>query len=149
MAEEEVKEEKKSEEETPELTPPEAPPPLVTPPDETEERHWRSLAIYAILALLVAIGVVFGGRWIYHQFNKPATKPAPTRPTSPPSTAPSTPTKPSPTPSPIPSTSQGQPAAGQGGQIANTGPGDVVAIFIAASLAAAALHYIITLRRPS
>lgn len=138
MAEEEEREEEKA---------PEAPPPLTVPPEEEEGRHWLRPWIYGILALAVVVLVVFGGRWIYHQASKPISKPTPTRPTSPP---PSPTTKPTQPPSTAPSgQSAGQTAAGQGGQITETGPGDVVAIFIGASLAAAALHYIYQLRKPT
>lgn len=159
MAEEQVREKEVTSEKgaTPEFAPPPvAPPPIVTQVHRREGRRWTILATYLIVALLVAAGVVFGGRWIYHKVHKSNNaQPAPASggkvPQAPTSTnkqsgASSSTNKPS-TSSGQSSSSQPPTSTPQGGQITNTGPGDVIAIFVASSLAAAALHYIISLRR--
>ncbi|HEY5550236.1 MAG TPA: hypothetical protein VIK37_03525 [Candidatus Saccharimonadales bacterium] len=138
--------------ESPRTKPPETPPPIITQtPTRGEGRQWMMLLIYMVIALIVAAGVVLGGRWVYNQVrnNEPAkvTTPTSNRATETPAatggqsgtSSQEPPSQPSPTPTPSPST--------QGSQIANTGPGEVVAIFVTATLTAAGLHYIYQLRR--
>lgn len=135
---------------SPATRPPEAPPPIITQARAREGRQWLMLLVYLLIALVVAAGVVLGGRWVYNNVrDEPAQEvttttsdrenesPAPTG--NQPGTSPGTTTNPPPTPTPNPST--------QGGQIADTGPGDTVAIFVGVSTVMAGLHYIITRRR--
>ena len=123
--------------------------------EEHRERRWLMLIVYFLMALAVAILVVFGGRWLYRTVahkNKPATTtqqtsnpPAGGTPQQP-TASPSTPTTPTPTPQ------QGTPAprpTTQASQLPNNGPGDVLAIFVGTALAVGGLHYILTLRRSS
>ena len=98
------------------------------------------VALYIILALLVATVVVFAGRWIYQQITD--KKPAPPAGTGQgQAPAPPEPTQPT-TPSP-----GGQPSAG--GQLPNNGPGDVVALFVGTAIVVGGLHYLYSLRRQS
>ncbi len=142
--------------------------PIATPsvPDYQlhTERQWPALIIYTVLALAVAVLVVFGGRWIYHKVhhsNKPTPAPAsnnlPPQPftaANPPSSQSSSGSSSSPSSSSSNSASNSsstvpsnnsQPAKNT--SLPNTGPGDVVAIFVTASLAAAGAHYIYNLRK--
>lgn len=138
--------------ETPKASPPETPPPIITQVRRREGRQWTMLLIYMLIALIVAAGVVLGGRWIYNSVrdNEPAKETATTteRTVEPPAaTAPNqsgaAPQAPSNQPSPTPTPS----TARQGDELADTGPGEVIALFIAATVAASGLHYIISLRR--
>lgn len=126
---------------------------IIPPPGgQTEIRQvnrpsWVILLGAAVAILLISTGLVFGGRWVYRSIkNEPAkqpvsqptpstTTPSPQPPagtTKPPAPQPSPPSgTPSPTPTPLP----------------QNGPGEVAALFIGASLAAAGLHYLISLRR--
>lgn len=118
------------------------------------ERQWPALIIYSVLAIAVAILVVFGGRWVYHKVhnsNKPTPAPAGNNsPAAPSDNQPTnqntqnTPNNPNSNASSQPS-STSQPA--QNTALPNTGPGDVVAIFAAVTIAAAGLHYIYVLRK--
>ncbi len=147
---------RKVEEEVIEEAPPAAPPPLVTP-----ERGYRGLPIlaaYLALALIVVLAVVLGGRWLYNRSQQEPNKQPTTATNQPPARpAPTTTRKPSGSGSnstgQTPSGSQGSgqtntPATGsQGGELAQTGPGDTVALFISTAIAMAALHYAVQLRR--
>jgi hypothetical protein len=108
----------------------------------------RTLA--AILAALVLIVlIVLLARWIYHKTHHTVAPTPTTGQQSPARPASNTQSGAQPAsggssaaqPSPSPSGSAANPP------IANTGPGNVVAIFAGVSLAAAGLHYIITVRR--
>jgi hypothetical protein len=100
------------------------------------------LAILIIAALLV-----LGARWIYHKTHH-TVKPAPANTKSLPRIPAGSTNKTSPSsPQTAGSTSKSSPAAGTKTPITNTGPGDVVAIFVGAGLAAAGLHYVWSLRR--
>jgi len=113
--------------------------------------------IYGAAALLVILVLIFGGRFVHHYWDSHHHKnltPANTKllPTNPNGTSQS---KPNPNVKPnsnsssnssnsTPSTSGSSTASGQ---IPNTGPGDVAAIFVASAIAAAGLHYVIRLRK--
>jgi|SRR5579859_7652945 len=135
--------------------------------------HWLHLVLYLITSLIFAFFLVLGGRWVYHKThhksqiattstantspaptanNVPAAPQAPAPPKSSPSAkTPATsgnkstqPTQSSPPyqQSPNPSPSQTSPA-----QVPNTGPGNIAGIFIVVSVAAAALHYLVSTRK--
>lgn len=128
---------------------------------ETTERRWPTLIGYMLLALLVASFVVLGGKWVYNRFAGSADEtPKPVKIDTESKKAgtenedkktatnenannssesgqngsaenKNESTNPSPTPSSLP----------------NNGPGEVIALFVGSSLAAAGLHYIVSLRR--
>lgn len=134
--------------ETPE--PPIEPPPVtvedITSLEERRERRWLMLIVYFLMALAVAILVVFGGRWAYRAIthkNKPATtnQPAGNNVPQEPTTTPTTPITPTPTAQP------GTTTPSQTAQLPNNGPGNIAAIFIGTALAVSALHYLYSLRR--
>ena len=107
------------------------------------------LFVYFLVALAFAVLVVLLGRWIYHRVHKDETnKPQTTSNTTPP---------------PVSSTSN-TPASGTSNssnssssthtttpptstQVPNTGPGDVVGLFIGTALLVGGLHFIYGLRR--
>lgn len=141
----------------PRTTPPETPPPIVSMRPTREGRQWAMLLIYLLIALVVAASVVFGGRWLYNTIRdepaqetttttdrsaEPPTAPAPSQPGTAPQAPPPQPT-PTPQPTPAPTLST------QGAQIANTGPGETIAIFVGASALAGGIHYLITQRKRS
>lgn len=62
--------------------PPEAAPqPIPYELHKKEGRHWPILLVYFLLALIVATGVVFAGRWAYHKVSntEPNPKSTPTQ----------------------------------------------------------------------
>ena len=127
---------------------------------ETRERRWPTLLGYMLLALLVATAIVLSGKWLYNQFagsaddtpkpvsiktdskkqtdstnaNKSEDKKAARSGSSSTSNGNSENNDNSPSTSPSPTA------------LPNNGPGQVIALFVSTSLAAAGLHYIITLR---
>jgi hypothetical protein len=120
------------------------------PSQKTEHGQGIVRIIAAILAgIILIVLIVLLARWIYHSAHHAVTP-------APPSTSLKTPAV-----SPDNNTSGAQPSSGTpptaspnnptsapaAPQITNTGPGDVVAIFAGAALAAAGLHYIISVRR--
>ena len=121
---------------------------------ERAPRRWPVLVIYLIIALLVAGLLVFGARGIYRHYHKSATKTvqANKRPTEPATNAPGSSNT---TNSSSGSKNNSSPqsansqSASTSGTLPNSGPGQVVGLFIGASLAAAGLHYVINLRRNS
>lgn len=129
--------------------------------NQPSERRWPLLLAYLLAAVLVALILVFGGRWVYRKVtnNEPAPAPNPVQPAGtnlpaqPDTSRESGGSSPSPSPTPTPSTpSSPNPGTNQNptppsGQLPNNGPGDVIALFVGTSLAAAALHYIVSLRR--
>lgn len=129
------------------------PPPAVPPmppvmPDEFhvhENRRWPVLLVYTILALLVAVMVVFAGRWIYRKTTNHTAKTTTTNQGNVPAAPPTN------TESNNPTNSNSTGAEGKpittNGQLPNNGPGDVVAIFVGATLVVGGLHYLYGLRR--
>jgi hypothetical protein len=110
---------------------------------EREGRRWPVILIYTVLAFLVAVAVVFAGRWIYHKTTHQTTK------TTKPEAADTSklPAVPSGSTSANTNPSTTQNTTPASGQLPNNGPGDVVAIFVGTALAVSGLHYIYTLRR--
>jgi hypothetical protein len=132
---------------------------------ENRERAWVAwlLAIATLFAtVLVVLGLYFGGRWAYRKINNTDNKntatvqtdtakdkntTAPTNPSQPTSSnpsSPSTPTAPTNTGSTAaPATSGTTTAPGaqaRNPNLPNTGPGDILAIFIVTSIAGAIFY---------
>lgn len=118
--------------------------------EHRSDRSWPMILFYIALALLVALIVVLAGRFIYHKVHKNQSKSTTTTSSvsgsgtasgssTSQTSAPAT-TTPAPTTTTTPANT---------GQLPNNGPGDVVALFVGVTLAAAGLHYIYQLRRQS
>ena len=148
-----ARDDERVEKRTTRTAPPAAPPPIVSDFNRPERSQWARLAAYLALALIIVGAVVLGGRWLYNNSkdNEPQ-KPAPTvndTPKKEPTTTKKKPTQPTRQPSTT-ATGQDEQASGERArELANTGPGEVAAIFAGTALAAASLHYIVQLRRTS
>lgn len=113
------------------------------------DRRWPMLFAALAVALVIALGLFYGGRWAYRSIF------GDDEPTVPVVQAPkkdTTTTQPGATPQPPSPQTGGTPTASpntgpSATEIPNSGPGEVVSLFIASSIAAAGLHYIFTLRR--
>jgi cytoskeletal protein RodZ len=116
--------------------------------DSSGARQWIMLALYILMALVVAILVVMAARWIYHKVhdtNGPNPTPVAPQVVAP---VPEAPPKKSPSPAPVtPRSSSSHSTTANPSTIPNNGPGDVVALFAGVSLAAAGLHYAFVLKR--
>lgn len=145
--------------ELPEPTVPKSTPqlePVVHVMNEKQKRHLPTLVGYILAAFLVAIAVVWFGRWLYQKTTHKTTQPAPTANTS---KVPDQPTN---------NTTAGQTTSGSptftsstntnnnstsntstNSQLPNSGPGDVIAIFIGASVVFGGIHYLFSLRHSS
>lgn len=120
-----------------------------------EQEDGQSLVqtiIMVIGAIILVVLLVLFARWIYHKVHSDQTSTTGTS-QSPLSTG-SNQAQPGVNQQPArpsnPGTSNGtspQSAPNQNKTITNTGPGNVVAVFAGSTLAAAGLHYIISLRR--
>ncbi|MBI2589034.1 hypothetical protein HYW35_02425 [Candidatus Saccharibacteria bacterium] len=143
-------------------TAPVIPPPVVHEFHEKPGRRWPIVVAYLLAALIVAVIVVYLARWIYHKTTHQTTKPVPAANTSKVPEAPVTTVTPNQTPSSATTPSSGTspdsssgavanqnqtPQSGANGQLPNSGPGDVVAIFLGVSLIFGGLHYLLSLRR--
>lgn len=107
---------------------------------------WVRLAAATVLAVILVILIVLLARWIYHKAHNhsgPSTSTSQNTPAASVNNPPAA-SRPS---SPDNSSSSSGSSKSSSGQITNTGPGDVAAIFIGASLAAGGLHYLISVRR--
>lgn len=150
----------------PAATAPLIPPPVVHEFHERPGRRWPVVIGYLLAALLVAIAVVYLARWIYHKVspaNKPLSIPASNVSGNPPPSPPATPSQTPAANSQSPgsgsssglSSNTGQSGqtstrqSGASGQLPNSGPGDVVAIFVGVSLIFGGLHFLYGLRRPN
>lgn len=107
--------------------------------------------ILAIIAVIAVVLLILLARWIYHSVHNtsdttPASgnltvqSPGASRQTANPQSSSSSNSSSSPS-------SAGQSSASAKSSLPNNGPGDVAAVFAGASLAAAGLHYIISLRK--
>jgi hypothetical protein len=116
--------------------------------DSSGPRQWIMLALYILMALVVAILVVMEARWVYHKVhNNNGPNPTPVAPqvVAP---APEAPPKKSPNPVPVaPPSSSSHSTTANPNTIPNNGPGDVAALFVGISLASAGLHYAFALKR--
>lgn len=134
-------------------------------PDEPAASRWLRAVISLIVLALILIALFLGGRWIYNTlFNdKPSTPAQISGPGTAPGSNPaqdqkdktksgsnsttSTTTERSNSPAqstPTPTTAS---TPTTGGELPDSGPGSVLAVFAGVSLAAAGLHYIVTQRR--
>ena len=114
---------------------------IATEQEPASRQNWPMLLALTIAALAFAILVVFGGRFIYHKLHHPLN-PAPASSSSLPKSFSS-----SSAPTSGSVTKPGSSSSSTNQQLANSGPGDVVAIFVASSFAAASLHFIVSLRK--
>jgi hypothetical protein len=124
------------------------PPGMMSEPQPSNKARWPILLIYGLGALVVAILLVFGGRWIYRSVTDNSPAPAPQTQISQNRSNQSTQqpqksTTPSPSPSSTGTNSQGKTPSPTPNppSLPSNGPGDVAALFIIVSLAAAWLHY--------
>ena len=105
-------------------------------------RRLPMLFIALAVALLVALALFYGARWVYRSiFDSDEPEPVSVQTTGDSTLSPQENATPQPSPTPT-TTPTPNPNA-----LPNNGPGDVAAIFAGTSLAAAGLHYIISLRR--
>lgn len=138
------------------------------PVERTEHGHaWARLAAAIVLGVILIVLIVLLARWIYHKAHTNAPTTSPTSQKQPALSANNKPANPAPgsesnnpssnsSSSSSSNTNSGATAnastttnnsAANPSQITNTGPGDVAAIFVGASLVAGGLHYLITVRR--
>lgn len=121
--------------------------------EERRGRRWLMLIVYFLMALAVAILVVFGGRWAYRAITDKDKKPPTTEQpsgsgTQPAPTAPPAAPTPTPTPTPSPSpTTPTPPSSPQTTQLPDNGPGNIAILFVGVALVTGGLHYIYSLRR--
>lgn len=114
---------------------------------ETEQepavnRNWPMLLALAVAVFAFAVLLFFAGRWVYHELHHDSTaKPTPAVNKGP--------TGPSGNSSFTSTSKSNSSALATNSQLANTGPGNIAAIFLISSFAAASLHYIIGLRKQS
>lgn len=145
---------------------------LISPPSEIQEPvdeveyrdqsgpRWPLIAGLLIAALVVAVALVFGGRWVYQKLTQDETPttsvqpgsneqlpaaPDTNKPVTPPAAGTTPPTDTTPPPPNRPQTSPTPPS----GELPNSGPGQTVALFVSSSLIAAGLHFVLSLRRQS
>lgn len=128
--------------------------PVVHVMHEQKARKLLTIAVYILAAFLVSVIVIWFGKWLYDKTAKPSTGPAvsantakvPEQPTTTSSNNQSS-TSPTPTTPPANTGTTANPSTTASTQLPNSGPGDVVAIFIGASVVFGGLHYIYSLRR--
>lgn len=120
--------------------------PIETEEETTNRRNWLMLAALALACLALLVLLFLGGRWVYRELHHSSKlKPTPVVSSNPTGRAPIN----GKSSSASSSNSSNTTAQATTGQIPNTGPGNVVALFVASSFAAASLHYILTLRKQS
>jgi cytoskeletal protein RodZ len=122
---------------------------VVLPHQKEDGQSLVQTIVMIIGAIILIILLVLFARWVYHKVNSDQSDTAGTSQLPPESSSPSSQSGVStqPSTSSTPSAGSTAPTTNQNGQIANTGPGNVVAIFAGSTLAAAGLHYIISLRK--
>lgn len=126
--------------------PPSMPPPIITETHVRAGRPWLALIIYLLIALAVAAIIVFGGRWLYHQFRDEPTKKVTTSDSNKAPEPPAVSDNNKSTDSSSNSNNNPSPASNK---ISDTGPGNVIALFVTVTIAVAGLHYIASLRKTS
>jgi len=116
-----------------------------------------------IVTVLLALGLFFGGRWAYRTVfdkndndttqtetngtdNAPAEEPAPGSSQAPTPSTETPASQPSSSNAPAPASASSS-ASQSTNSIPDTGPGDVVALFIGTVMVATAAHYVITNKR--
>ena len=141
--------------------PPSAPPPIVTQTRVRSGRPWLALLLYLLIALVVAIIIVLGGRWLYHTLrsepakqtttsntDKTAEQKAQTQGEKTESSSSNKSSNSSSSAQSSNSESQTDNSSSESsGELANTGPGQVAALFVTVTLAVSGLHFIYSLRR--
>jgi len=132
------------------------------PVQRTEHgQAWARLAAAIVLGVILIVLIVLLARWIYHKAHNHASPSTSTSQNTPSLSANNK------SASPTPNSNSSNPSGGASSssssntssnsarnntttspsQITNTGPGDVAAIFVGASLVAGGLHYLISVRR--
>lgn len=125
------------------------------PIEKTEHgQAWLRLLAAILIGLVLVVLLVLLARWIYHKSHHAVQTPVTTSQKSgAQSNLKATPggQTQTTTPTPQPSSNNTSNSSTSSGttQITNTGPGNVAAIFVGTSLAAAGLHFIVSLRRQS
>lgn len=125
------------------------------PAEKTEHgQAWLRILVISLATIVIIVLIVLFSRWVYQKINQ-KDQPAPAA------------TQQTPAESSRNAQEDSQPAGNAGGgsgpsttpqanpntpganspPIANTGPGDVVAIFVGTTLAAGGLHYLISMRK--
>jgi hypothetical protein len=116
-------------------------------------RGWFMVIVYMLIALAFAVAVVFLGRWVYHKIHKTDNTSSQPASNIPGPATPATPTAPSTTPNNSSNTTnnssntQNNSATQPSGQVPNTGPGNIVALFVGTAVIVGGLHYVYALRR--
>ncbi|HUY85066.1 MAG TPA: hypothetical protein VMU97_00960 [Candidatus Dormibacteraeota bacterium] len=125
--------------------------------EDQVKRAWRAMAIRILISALVIVAIALAAAWALRSAQHTTTS----RPKTPAKTATSgakTPqaskpktSQPSKTSGPSSSAATGSPThpatAPAGGNLTNTGPGDVIGWFVATSLSATGFYYFVVLRR--
>lgn len=127
----------------PQPTTPAVPPVPLHEFHEQEGRRWPVILVYTLLAFLVAVAVVFAGRWVYRKATHQTTKTTSTNQGG----VPAAPTASAPANNPPSGASSNQTPTSTNVQLPNNGPGDVIAIFVGTALAVGGLHFLYALRR--
>lgn len=125
-----------------------------TEPDYDGGRNWLRLVGMVIAAIIIAILLIFAARWIYNAITDNDSRQPGTGqkadddklPTRPDEEKDKTVSQPS-TSSTNTGTQPGSQPAATSGQLPNSGPANVAAVFAGSSLAGASLHYIISRKR--
>jgi len=121
------------------------------PSEKTEHGQGIVRIIAAILAgIILIVLIVLLARWIYHSAHHTEVTPPPSTSLKTPAASSNNKTggaRPSGGNTPAPAANTPSTPSAGSSQITNTGPGDVAAIFAGTVLAAAGLHYIISIRR--
>jgi hypothetical protein len=118
--------------------------PIETEEEPTAERNWPMLLALAIAAIALLTLLFFAGRWVYHEVHHTSkVKPTPVITKKPSELAPASGKSSTSGTPPTPGTQ----SSDGSGQLPNTGPANVIAIFLASSFAAASLHYVVALRK--
>lgn len=138
---------------------PETPPPIVASSEmissdsgyRPESRgRFTMLITYFALAVGIAAMIVFGGRWLYHKVKHTNSVKPVAAGNNVPSANTSTNSAQSQTSTQSSSTSSSSTSiqdSNTGTTLPNSGPGDVVAIFVGTSILVGGLHYVVGLRR--
>lgn len=116
--------------------------------NQGQARPWPMLFAALAAALVIALVLFYGGRWAYRSiFNDEPAAPVVQQPRE-------NNTSTQPGVNPQPSTPQAgsqttTPSTGSSSELPNSGPGEVAALFVMSSLAAAGIYYVYQLRRYS
>lgn len=106
---------------------------------------WLRILGAVLAAIIILFLLAILARWIYHLVTNDNQPAPPTSQNNPASSGQKK--QPGATNTPAPSDNSGSSATGGNQNLPNNGPGDVAAIFVGVSLAAAGLHFIYSLRK--